>query len=696
MVRSHAKTSHELRALLRYGIAVSLVILAYVVRLLVDPWLGSHVPLFTFIIATMVAALYLGVGPAILTMTGGFFWAEWAFTDPRQSWAIEPSFYSNVFAYAVLGFGSAILGQVLRRQRERLRGQVQEMARLLDRETAAQSALVESRRQLSDVAELSELRAREARYHEGRARESEETLALAVDCAALGTWDIDAKTGTVLWSGRAKQMLGIGAEDVVSLEQFLDLIHPDDRRNFEGGTRDSQAAAHAPIEWEFRTAAAGRTERWFRAKGRVFFDDLGSPRRLIGTMIDCTEEKRLTEEMRLARDSADSANQAKSAFLANMSHEIRTPLNAIMGFSEMLLDPSLSSNERSDCVSTISRNGQMLARLIDDILDLSKVEANKLEIERETLSLSTMLSEVAAVVADMARKGNVLVEMLTEPGVPESIESDPVRLRQILINIVGNAVKFTKNGKVKVSVRVVDRPTDHVTRLAFEIQDEGPGITPEHRPSLFRFFQQSDVSTTRRFGGTGLGLALSRRLARALGGDVRLVASEVGRGSTFLVTVSVGTPKARTRRLGAADGDAYPVYAGAAKGTRFEDLSGLRVLVVEDTPDSQFLIRRILLKAGAVVETASDGAEALDKAADMDFDAVLMDIQMPHVDGYEATATLRQRGFSNPIIALTAHAMKEDQERTLRSGFDDHVTKPIQPVSLVATVARHVERSSVN
>lgn len=687
-------SGQNLSILSRYGIATLLIALAFAARWMLDPVVGTQVPLFTFVVATLISAISLGIGPTAFTMAAGFFLAEWFFAPPRQTFELDAAARYNMLAFLVLGLGSAVLGEIVRRQRERFSRQLGEMRSMLERETQAQSALIESQRMLSDAAELSERRAREASYHEGRARDSEETLALAVECAALGTWDIDPVAGTILWSDRSKVMFGLAPDDEINYERFLNFVHPDDREQVATSFLGQRVVdRHGQIETEFRTFGRGRPERWIRAKGRAFYDEQGKPVRLIGTMIDCTEQKRLTEAMRIARDSADSANQAKSAFLANMSHEIRTPLNAIMGFSEMLLDPALSDDERHDCVSTISRNGQMLARLIDDILDLSKVEANRLDLEREPLSLSNMMAEVAAVVADMARRGGVLVEMVTEPGVPEMIESDPVRLRQILINIVGNAVKFTQNGKVTVTARVIDETIGQGAAmvLGFEVKDQGPGIAKEHRRALFRPFQQSDASTTRRFGGTGLGLALARRLARALGGDVKLTASEVGRGSTFLATVKVvRSPTTTSKRVIQQQDDQ------AVRSPIFADLTGHKVLVVEDTPDSQFLIRRILLKAGAEVETASDGAEALRKTEGMTFDTILMDIQMPLVDGYEATATLRKRGYRKPIIALTAHAMKEDQEKTLQSGFDDHITKPIHPVSLVATVARHIERRAVN
>lgn len=520
-------------------------------------------------------------------------------------------------------------------------------------------------------------------------RETEARLAVAVDSAALGTWDFDPTTGELVWSDRCKELFGLAHTDQVPFRRFIHLVHnQDSRRVIHTVKAVLRGDNHGFIDIEFRMVN-GSLERWVRAKGRAFFDQDGKATRFIGTASDISGQRALTDGMVKAKEAADDANRAKSAFLANMSHEIRTPLNAIMGFSDMLLDPRLSEDERHDCVSTISRNGQMLARLIDDILDLSKVEAGKLMIVREVLSVSSVLAEVAQVFADMVRKNDVQLEIVTEPDVPEFIQADPVRVRQILLNIVGNAIKFTRGGRVKVTTKVLKGTVDlsaSDVRLGFIVEDDGPGIATEHQGHLFQPFQQSDASTTRRYGGTGLGLALSRRLARALGGDVTLVKSALNEGATFLISLNVGRVVRES---------VQPLVASVRAGAIGSSLVGLHLLVVEDTPDSQFLIRHILTRAGANVDTAGDGAEGVRLAMATDYDLVLMDIQMPILDGYEATMSLRNQGFKKPIIALTAHAMKEERERTRQSGFDDHITKPINPTSLIQTLARYVVTSQI-
>jgi PAS domain S-box-containing protein len=385
-----------------------------------------------------------------------------------------------------------------------------------------------------------------------------------------------------------------------------------------------------------------------------------------------------TESAEKLNSELTAATNAKSQFLANMRHEIRTPLGAVLGYAELMRDPGQSREERASFIDTIARNGRELALLVDDILDLSKVEAGQLEIERLALSVPSLLADVTESLAVKAREKGIRLSLRAEGSMPETIESDPTRLRQILLNVVGNAIKFTQKGGVEITVKLIDRGGP---RVAFFVKDTGPGIAPAAQERLFQAFSQADASTTRKFGGTGLGLVLSRHLARALGGDIELVESVPDRGSTFLAFVEAG----KVAPASLSPGGERPL----GRAMPDETLEGVKVLLAEDSRDSQLLIQRVLRGKGARVELVGNGADAVRHALDDDYDLVLMDMQMPVLDGFDAARELRSRGYGRPIIALTAHAMREEREKSLRAGCNDHLAKPVDFKHLVHVVAHY-------
>jgi len=382
--------------------------------------------------------------------------------------------------------------------------------------------------------------------------------------------------------------------------------------------------------------------------------------------------------------SAEAANRAKSQFLANMSHEIRTPLTAILGFTENLLEPHMPEVERTSALQTILRNGHHLLQLINDILDLSKIEAGRLETERLSFSPGELAADVVSALRVRADAKSIQLRLAYRGSIPDAICSDPTRLRQILINLVGNAIKFTEKGAVEVRVSMRDVDPDR-SRLLFEIVDSGIGMTAEQMERLFQPFTQADGSMARRFGGTGLGLSISRQLAQLLGGDI-LVTSEVDRGSTFAVSVETGP----------LEGIAWRATPPAGFESRPSETASVvrltgRLLLAEDGPDNQVLIGSFLKRCGAEVTIVNNGQKAVaaakaSLAQGTPFDLILMDMQMPVLDGYAATRELRAGGWLRPILALTANAMSEDRQKCLAAGCDDFATKPIDRRRLIAQI----------
>ncbi len=402
--------------------------------------------------------------------------------------------------------------------------------------------------------------------------------------------------------------------------------------------------------------------------------------------------RRSLADLEAARSQAESANLAKSEFLANMSHEIRTPMTAILGFADVLADDErhpLNAAQRRDALDAIRRNGDHLLTIINDVLDISKIEAGKMTIERLATDPVQLMHEVVALLAERANAQGIQLDVATGGDLPRAILTDPTRLRQILLNLVGNAIKFTHRGSVRVTADVVATKAD-APMLRIRVIDTGVGMTASQAASLFEAFVQADTSTTRRFGGTGLGLRISKRLAAMLGGDI-LVESVEGVGSTFTVTIPA---LATDQPVVEAGGDAATRQAPASRS-----LAGARILLAEDGRDNQRLITLLLRRFGATVTVAENGkvaVAALCEGHDLEqglqspapFDLVLLDMQMPEMDGYAAAALLREKGYTGPMIALTANALSGDRERCLAAGCDDYVRKPVNRDELFAACER--------
>ena len=371
---------------------------------------------------------------------------------------------------------------------------------------------------------------------------------------------------------------------------------------------------------------------------------------------------------------AENASHVKTLFLANMSHEIRTPLGIILGMTDILKDPSVSDAEKLNYLDIIEKTGKNLTRIINDILDITKVEAGHLEVEPTQFSLNSFVKDFESMMSIKAMENGNKLHILAKTLMPEEIVTDRSRLQQILINLSGNALKFTHNGTVTITYGLRGQ------EYFFEVKDSGIGIPVEAQKDLFQHFSQIDSSSTRRYEGTGLGLVLSKKLALSMGGDVILKESFLGEGSTFLLTLPIN-PNIEV----VATKPLPPVHMHVDK-----NLQGRTVLIVDDSNDNQMLVRHYLQKRGVICHFADNGKIAMEKAMQMHFDVILMDMQMPIMDGYTATKELREKSYLKPIIALTAHAMKEDRDRCIRVGCNDYLTKPIEALQLYKVLEEHI------
>ena len=494
---------------------------------------------------------------------------------------------------------------------------------------------------------------------------------LARDMLCIAGFDGYFKLVNPAW----ERVLGHRKEDLTA-KPWLDFVHPDD---VEATIYEGNKLRNGTDVIQFRNRYRTRDGSY---KWLAWMATPDMERGMIyGVARDITEDKRIEEELDNARIQAESATRAKSEFLANMSHEIRTPMNGIIGMTELLLDSKLTS-EQLDYLKTVKGSAEALLALLDDILDFSKIEARKLQVERVKFPLREMLEDVLKILAFRSSPSVLKLTCDVRADTPNLLIGDPNRLRQVLINLVGNAIKFTSKGLVMVRVRPESLEKDHAT-LIFSVTDTGIGIPEDKQKIIFEAFAQADASTTRRYGGSGLGLTISNQLVQLMGGRIS-VESKPQKGSTFYFTLPFD--------IAGEDGD--PALGAVEKIPSSIEPSSLDVLVVEDNAVNQKLARVLLKKLGHRATVAANGQVALETLKKRAFDMILMDIQMPVMGGFEVTATIRKQETRTrqhiPIIAMTARAMSGDRERVLQSGMDDYVSKPIRFEELRGAIQRQM------
>ncbi|MDM0013465.1 ATP-binding protein [Variovorax sp. J22P168] len=554
-------------------------------------------------------------------------------------------------------------------------------------EASQQRHLELLRRVISLTAERDKLEAR-ARQQAAELEASHRVLVAAkrhlmvAEAARMAQWEWDLSGHKVQLGGRWEKMIGEVAQDRHwDLDTLMSRVHPDDLPVVQQAFKDAVSGKADRYIAEHRVSTAGGWI-WIESIGMVTERDAeGKPLRLTGFNADITARRTMHAEIEQARAQAEASNRAKSEFLANMSHEVRTPLNAVMGLTRLLHQSSLDEEQRQH-LELIDSSATSLLALLNDVLDLSKIEAGKLVFEQVRFDVGRWVREAVALHRPLAEKKGLKVELEIGQDVPWKLAGDPGRLRQVISNLVSNAVKFTDFGRISVTVRLAPNQAElrrDELRLLFTVRDTGIGIPQEKQEHIFEAFTQADASITRRYGGTGLGLAICARLVAMMGGSLNLL-SRPGEGSTFRFTAVFEQAA-----------DEMSVLTEPAP-LEVSSLQGLHVLLAEDHEVNELLMRKLLMQMGCTFQVARNGAQALQAWKDRPFDLVLMDVQMPVMSGLDAVAEIRRledaepRRGHTPVVALTAHAMAGDRERCLAAGMDAYVSKPVSPGLLTQAI----------
>ena len=526
-------------------------------------------------------------------------------------------------------------------------------------------------------------------------RTSQARLTMTVQSTNIGIWDWDLHSNHMYFSPEWKQQLGYGDQEIEnSFQEWEGRLHPEDHDRALATVEAYLSGREPHFELEHRLCHKDGSYRWILARGTMIKDAAELSSRMVGIHIDVTDRKAAEEMLRQAKDTAEAASRAKSEFLANMSHEIRTPMNGVLGMTELLLGCELKDKERH-LAESIQRSGAALLAIINDILDFSKIEAGKLRFEAIAFDIRRTVQDAVDLFRESTHQKRLMLTCQVQDDIPAQLLGDPTRLRQVLLNLVGNAVKFTEHGSIKIAVAIEGQTAEMLT-LAVTVQDTGIGISPDVQAHIFDAFSQADGSTTRRYGGTGLGLAIVKQLVTLMGGTIE-VHSRPGEGSTFRFNACFRRHDADTNRqspisvpMGAVNSEGSP-----AKAATYPDA---RILLVEDNPVNREVACGMLETFNCRIDTAETGQQAVTAIAATEYVLVFMDCQMPEMDGFTATAIIRERERKErkarlPIIALTAHAMQGDRELCLAAGMDDYLTKPFTLSQLERTLSRWLPKN---
>ncbi len=502
-------------------------------------------------------------------------------------------------------------------------------------------------------------------------RASQDRLKLAQTALSMGTWEVDLRSRTVQCSEQCLRLYGITAQgEKITLDEWHSRVHPDDRDRKIAAAR-SRLNSHEPFERQFRVLWSDGAVRWLHSQALVVFDEDGSAARVIGVDFDISEHKRIQEELARAKEAAEAASRAKSEFLANMSHEIRTPMNGVVGMTELALETELTPIQR-EYLNTVKLSADSLLTVINDILDFSKIEAGKLELDPVEFRLRDFLDETCKLIALRAHQKGLELACDVSPSVPYCVIADPVRIRQVLLNLIGNAIKFTDRGEVVVTVES-ELAGGNGLDLRFAVRDTGIGIVPEKQKAIFQPFAQADGSTTRRFGGTGLGLTICERLVTMMGGRI-WVESAAGQGSTFHFSVAAGCGK-----------ELSPQSASDVRA-----LAGVRVLVVDDNATNRSILAEVLSLWGMQPLVAENAAEAirLYHSSSVSIPLILTDVHMPDMDGFEMAANIKNSAAAATIVMLTSGSHAGDVARCKDLGIEAYLSKPVSQKELQAAILR--------